>query len=141
MLSLVYISSARKLFSDEELKALLEQSREKNSRLEVTGMLLYKDGNFMQALEGPDRAVEELFRTIEQDSRHHGVLELMRNAVGTREFPSWSMGFRNLQDVRLREMPGYSPFMNEPLHSAGFEADPSRAQKLLRMFREHMQDR
>lgn len=141
MLSLVYISSATKLFSDDELRALLEQSREKNAQLEITGLLLYKDGNFMQALEGPDRAVVDLFGTIERDPRHHGVLELIRQRIGAREFPSWSMGFRNLRDVTLREMPGYSPFMNDPLHAAGFEADPSRAQKLLRIFRQQMQDR
>jgi lipopolysaccharide biosynthesis regulator YciM len=138
MVSLVYISSAIRPFSDDELKALLEQSREKNARLEITGMLLYKDGNFMQALEGPDEAVCGLYRTIERDPRHHGVLQLMRHPIEGREFASWWMGFRNLRDVTLEQVPGYSAFLNEPLHSAEFQADPSRAQKLLKMFREQM---
>ncbi len=62
MLSLIYVSSSTRAFSDADLVALLEQSQEKNARLDITGMLLYKDGNFMQVLEGPDDAVRQLFR-------------------------------------------------------------------------------
>jgi hypothetical protein len=39
----------------------LEQSRENNLRLDVTGMLLYKGGNFMQMLEGEKDAVLGLY--------------------------------------------------------------------------------
>jgi acylphosphatase len=138
MISLVYISAARKLFSDQELVALLEKSRANNQRLDLTGMLLYKDGNFMQVLEGPDEAVAQLYRTIEQDPRHHGVMELLRHPVEQREFGQWSMGFRNLNDATLRATPGYSTFLNEPLNSAAFQADPTRARRLLRIFREKM---
>ena len=138
LLSLVYISAARRLFSEDDLKALLEQSREKNKRLGITGMLLYKDGSFIQVLEGSDEAVTGLYRTIERDPRHHGVVELIRQQTEAREFPAWSMGFRNLKDVDLQQMPGYSTFLNQPLNSADFQADPTRAQKLLRMFREKM---
>jgi len=135
---MVYVSSATQLFSEEDLKALLEQSRQKNTRLGITGMLLYKDGNFMQVLEGLDDAVTGLYSTIRHDPRHHGVLELTRQQVESREFASWSMGFSNLRDVDLRQTPGYSSFMDEPLNSTRFQADPTRAQKLLRMFRQKM---
>ncbi|MDZ4802991.1 MAG: BLUF domain-containing protein [Bryobacteraceae bacterium] len=40
MLSLVYVSSADREFSELELMELLEKSREKNTRLGLTGMLL-----------------------------------------------------------------------------------------------------
>jgi hypothetical protein len=40
MLSLVYVSSAKQLFSEQDLKALLEQSRDNNARLGLTGLLL-----------------------------------------------------------------------------------------------------
>jgi lipopolysaccharide biosynthesis regulator YciM len=136
--SLVYVSSAKQLFSEEELKALLEQSRDNNTRLGLTGLLLYKDGNFMQVLEGPEDAVKRLYNIIQKDPRHHGFLQLLRQQIREREFASWSMGFKNLKDVNLQQIPGYSAFMNEPLNSAGFQADPSRAQKLLGMFRGKM---
>ena len=52
MFYLIYVSSAIKLMHDDELLLLLEKARENNSRLGITGMLLYKEGNFMQMLEG-----------------------------------------------------------------------------------------
>lgn len=138
MLSIVYVSSAVSLFPEDDLRALLEQSRDKNARLGITGMLLYKDGNFMQALEGPEDAVTGIYTRIQRDPRHHGVIELTRQEISEREFPAWSMGFRNLDDVNLQQTPGFSTFLNEPLNGSGFKADPTRAQKLLGIFREKM---
>ena len=54
---LVYASSAVDMFSMEELVCLLERWRPKNAALGVTGMLLYKGGNLIQALEGEADAV------------------------------------------------------------------------------------
>lgn len=99
MLSLVYVSSATQLFSDDDLKALLEQSRNKNTRLGLTGLLLHKDGNFMQVLEGEEEAVLQIYATIQGDLRHHGILELTRQQIQEREFASWSMGFKNLNGL------------------------------------------
>ena len=138
MLSVVYISSARRKFSEADLVALLEQSREKNAGLDITGMLLYQDGNIMQVLEGPDAAVRQLMKTIEADDRHHDVLQLSAWQYEERQFPDWTMGFKNLNDPAVRELPGYSEFLNESLCSETFRAEPGRARRLLEMFRRNM---
>ena len=80
MYSLIYVSSAVQLMAGEELTQLLLQSRAKNVRLEITGLLLYKDGDFMQALEGAEDRVKLLFETIQRDSRppHSATLERQR---------------------------------------------------------------
>ena len=138
MFSLIYASSSSRLFSDQELVQLLTQSHETNTRLGITGMLLYKDGNFMQVLEGPEEAVRERYAVITRDPRHHGVIRLLQETIPARQFPTWSMGFRNLRDVDLSEVPGYSDFLGESLCSTSFQSDPTRAQKLLLTFRKHM---
>jgi len=138
VISVVYISSATHLFSDRELLDLLAQAREKNARLDITGMLLYKDGNFMQVLEGPEETVRNLYTTIRADARHHGLLKLMESSVTARTFSEWAMAFHNLDDVSLAEVPGYSQFLNDPLNSPAFKQDPTRAQKLLLTFRRNM---
>jgi hypothetical protein len=135
MLSLVYCSSATNAFSEADLVALLSQSRENNARLDITGMLLYKDGNFIQVLEGPDDAVRQLFNTISADYRHRGVIKLLERPVEERHFADWSMAFRNLTDPGLRDIPGYSEFLNEPLDSPAFRTDPNHARRLLELFR------
>jgi hypothetical protein len=52
MVSLVYASAAVRLFSEDDLVALLNRSRETNTRLKLSGMLLYKDGNFLRCSRG-----------------------------------------------------------------------------------------
>src|ERR1700761_2224564 len=110
MFSLVYISSAVKLFSDEQLRELLEQSRIKNLRLEITGMLLYKEGSFMQALEGARENVLEVMRSIRVDPRHESLVILLEQEHPQRHFPDWSMGFRKYNPDDEILLPGYTDF-------------------------------
>jgi len=138
MLSLVYVSSATVPFTPDELVALLKKSHEKNARLGITGMLLYKEGNFMQVLEGEEAAVRELYETIRHDPRHHDVITLLEEEVPAREFSEWSMGFVDLKTVDVRDVPGYSAFLSTPLTGDAFAENPSRCRSLLRMFRKYM---
>ena len=62
--------------------------------------------------------------------------ELRWEVIKERRFPDWSMGFRNLDTIDMQQTPGYSTFMNEPLTSPDFKAEPSRIGKLLDLFRE-----
>jgi acylphosphatase len=132
MLAIVYISSAVQLFSDADLAALLKQSRQKNAALEITGILLYKDGDVMQLLEGPDEAVEELAKTIYADKRHSGIIELIKRKISRREFPDWSMEFQNLGSANVRQL---SKFMHKESSTLPFEtAHPSPILRLLESF-------
>ena len=78
MFFLIYASSAVKPFLQSELFELLEICRENNTRLGITGMLLYKDGNFMQLLEGEETPVRRLYEKIGSDSRHRGEITLLQ---------------------------------------------------------------
>lgn len=136
--SLVYVSSAVTLFSPAALVALLDQSRANNTRLGISGMLLYKDGNTMQVLEGERDTVLALFERIAADPRHRGVLRLLEGHVETRQFADWSMAFHDLDAPDAQEIPGYSEFLNTPLTGAEFSANPSRCQRLLTTFKRAM---
>ena len=135
MVSLVYISSAVQLFSPAALLALLEQSRVNNARVEVTGMLLYKEGSFIQLIEGEECAVEELFRIISLDPRHRGVIRLLKRTIQQRHFADWSMGYSNLKDPALQDVPGFSEFADLDLDSPTLLAQPNQALKLLSIFK------
>ena len=91
MFHIVYASSTLQPFTKPELQALLEQARQKNAKLGLTGMLLYKDGNFMQVLEGEKEAVTKLAAIIERDPRHKRVLILLRGTSEERLFPNCTM--------------------------------------------------
>ena len=138
MFSLVDVSSAIRPFSGEDLRALLAQCRKNNAELGITGMLLYKDGNFMQVLEGDEGAVRGLYERIIADPRHRGEITMQQGFVEERQFPDWSMGFRDLDSPEARADPTYSEFLNAPLTSREFSGEPSLAQKLLLTFERTM---
>lgn len=138
MFWLAYVSSATQLFSKADLVDLLIRSREKNSRLGITGLLLYRDGNFMQVLEGEEKAVLELYGTICRDSRHFGQFILDQGHCDARQFSEWAMGFRDLSGQDVRAIPGFSPFMNIRLSVEEFKADPGLCWGLLDLFRKRV---
>jgi hypothetical protein len=138
MFALVYVSSAVNEFSPPELVDLLKTSHDNNAALDVTGMLLYKDGNFMQVLEGDEQVVRTLYAAIGRDPRHRGALVLTQGPIAERQFQDWSMGFRNLNTTEAISTPGYSEFLNTSLTGAEFSVDPTRSQRLLTTFKKSM---
>jgi hypothetical protein len=138
MYFLVYVSSAVDLFSNDELIKLLEVSRRNNEKTEITGLLLYASGNFMQTLEGTEKAVLETQARISKDPRHTGLITLIQGHRQGREFNDWAMGFKRLDGPDRPIIPGYSNFLSNPLSSAEYTANPSRALSLLSLFRTNM---
>ena len=138
MYFLTYVSSAVTPFTPSELVELLATSHENNAKSNISGMLLYKDGNFMQVLEGDEDVVRTLYDKIGRDRRHRGLLTLIQGPLAERQFPDWSMGFRNLNTADVLAMPGYSEFLNTPLTDPRFASDPTRCQKLLTTFKKSM---
>src|SRR4051812_26378365 len=96
LIHLVFVSSATPPFSQADLLALLEISCCNNEAVGITGMLLYRDGNFMQVLEGEESAVTATHDRISRDRRHDGLITMLKGPIAKRNFGDWSMGFRNL---------------------------------------------
>ena len=65
---LIYISTAVKLMTDAELISILADSRDNNKLKNITGMLLYGDGTFIQVLEGGKKDITDTYHKIEKAS-------------------------------------------------------------------------
>lgn len=135
---LVYVSSATTLFSRAEIDAILAESHRNNARLGVSGILLYKDGNLMQLLEGDERVVETLYAKISRDSRHKGLIRMWDGNATERQFPDWSMAFRDLDGPDARGTPGFSEFLSSAPTGQGLAMDVTHCQQLLNLFRVSM---
>jgi len=90
---ILYRSKALGSMSPEELKKILGSSRKNNPPRQVTGLLIYRQGYFLQLLEGPEEAVAERFSVIMRDDRHENVEILVRTRSEKRIFTEWGMGF------------------------------------------------
>ena len=112
--STVYVSAAAEPWAQDELRALLAGCRANNAAAGVTGLLLYRDGVFMQVLEGEEETVRSLYRRIARDPRHHDVANIWVAHAPQRRFPDWSMGFRNLEDHEV-DLEGYRDLLVKPL--------------------------
>jgi len=74
-------------------------SRRNNKSLGVTGSLCYSAKVFLQILEGPAKAVNELYRRIIMDRRHVDVTLIEYRPIAYRDFANWSMACISLQEV------------------------------------------
>jgi hypothetical protein len=112
MIQLVYVSSACRPFSHEDIEDILTVSRRNNAHHNITGVLLYKSGAVIQVLEGPDEIVRERFEVIRADGRHERVTLIYDQPLAEREFPDWTMGFR-LMETNFSSAPdGYNAFLD-----------------------------
>jgi hypothetical protein len=110
MQQVIYSSAAVAPFSDTELSGLLATARVNNGLLGVTGMLLYHEGSFLQALEGQAQVLDNLYARIAKDKRHHRVVILLRREVDTRHFDAWQMGFASMKALP-DNLPGFSDYL------------------------------
>lgn len=131
---ITYVSTARQLFSTDALRALLIKSRDNNLRLDVTGMLLYRGGNFIQAIEGPKESISLLYAKIRSDASHYNVMTLLDEPIQARAFPNWRMGF--LQSGRLDDpdIDGFTNFLLDHQAQQQFSASASEAMNILSSF-------
>lgn len=138
LFQIVYTSTASEDFDRAKLMDMLKGSVHRNTQAGITGLLLYKDGCFMQALEGEEEKVIALFSKISRDPRHHHVIPLLHERIERRYFPNSAMAFRDLKSEELRNLPGYSEFMNTPLNGDLLANDIPKCKRLLLIFKQNV---
>jgi hypothetical protein len=90
MTQLVYASEP---FGYDELAlaGILASARRNNVRDGITGALICREDLYLQMLEGPTAAVEEIYQRIKFDERHANVITLFKGEIAERLFPNWAM--------------------------------------------------
>lgn len=134
MIHLIYISSATSWPSENDLKELLEQSRVRNLRQNITGMLVYDNATYMQVLEGSEKDVHDIYNSILKDPRNNGQFKLVEEEISQRDFPNWCMGFKGLESCLPEELPGFQDIFTGKLDKELVVKNPSKALALLMTF-------
>ncbi|MDX1995266.1 MAG: BLUF domain-containing protein [bacterium] len=142
MMYLLYVSSAVHGITQDDILDILRASRRNNNPLGITGLLLYKGGNFIQLLEGPEDAVLKLHQKIATDPRHHAMRTLLSGKTEERLFGEWAMGFSNVDTIREKlsqeDLDGLSSFLQQPFDADEFINTPHRALRFLLNFKDLM---
>jgi hypothetical protein len=135
LVMLLYTSMATRPMTDEDLVTILQVSRRNNTADEMTGLLLYHNGNFMQILEGPRVNVEHTYQRITRDPRHRYVVTVLKQPITERTFGAWRMSFVNLHNPTVADDPGYSRYLLNTLGESGFYRHNSVALSFMETFR------
>ena len=106
LLRAIYVSAATRHLREEELNFLLDCCRRNNSAGDITGVLAYHEGSFIQVLEGPEGSVKALLATIALDARNTGMSIFDQSRTDKRVFGDWSMGWLQSSDLTRA---GYDP--------------------------------
>lgn len=133
LFSLTYLSSAAPEFTKAELLEILEDSRVRNAAAGVSGILLYRDGNILQVLEGETAAVHATYQRIARDPRHSGIFPVIQEPIAERLFGEWSMAFRDLT-LDPAEVEGFNDLLNSPHPETTLHLAPSKVKTFLLSF-------
>lgn len=132
LIQVIYASAARKKLLGQELEQILAKARSFNTKLGITGLLIYHGGAFLQVLEGPESDVAALYEKIHSDNRHHKISLLLKEEIDEREFESWSMGFIDTTGL-AKTIDGFVDY-DQVFRTAS--TDKSVAKKVLRQFKD-----
>ncbi len=135
LIHIVYVSFSERELTEKELEELLVDIRKRNKLQKVTGLLLYKDGAFIQLIEGKTNTIQNLFERIKNDKRHSNIVLLLEESIKKRAFPDWTMGYFKLNKEQSGKIPGYSEFMHSTDSRKLIESTSHEAMKLLNSFK------
>ena len=114
---LVYISriTSTGLSSPSTLNDISEIAIERNQTDEITGILCYGNGYFLQCVEGSEQALTNLKNRLLADERHKDMEILDFSAIDERRFSSWSLRSITLErwmtkDPELKKLMPFKPY-------------------------------
>lgn len=105
---LVYMSTAVGVLRADELDRIYLRAQSANTRAGITGLLLFYEGAFLQALEGPAAGVTSLAEKIRRDRRHSGIITLESAPIEERAFPDSPMRFVAARNLSSGEKQAFS---------------------------------
>jgi hypothetical protein len=134
MYTITYVSTASPYLSEEETKKLLVSAKNDNISNDISGVLIYSDGNFFQIIEGEEQKIKKLFIKIEQDPRHYNLIKLLDKSIEAFSFASYTSSFTIIYDrSNIKEL---NKFLNreKQYNPLGFENISYLTQKFIPLF-------
>lgn len=134
---LVYISriTSTGLSSPSTLNDISETAVERNQIDNVTGILCYGNGYFLQCVEGSEQALTNLKNRLIVDDRHKELKILDFSAITKRRFASWS-----LRSITLERWMTKEPELKQLMPFKPYEWDSDEWQKFLDVLQSYYEE-
>lgn len=90
---------------------IVEVSRKCNPMAQITGMLSYRQSQYVQVLEGPYDVITDLMSKISADTRHEDVWVFIDETISERGFPNWGVSVFDF----VEQGPFFTKFIDDNL--------------------------
>lgn len=80
------------------LSDIISVSRQHNPESQITGIISYRDGQYLQVIEGPSNEVDKLMTKISGDPRHEDLWVFLNAPITERSFNNWGVSVFNFVD-------------------------------------------
>jgi hypothetical protein len=141
LIRVIYLCSAPAGINEHEILRLLKQARIANRKRNVSGMLLYIGGSFLQTLEGEAAMIDTVSGSVFRDKPGIRLTPIAREPIAEREFGEWTMGFATVDPLEAGRLLGDEQLFSSSRSLA--RLDPEGAATLLSIFgrRRYQSDR
>ena len=128
---LIYSSEATAEMERADLELMLGESRVRNAKRDITGVLVFVDGVFLQVLEGEKDDVEHLMESIRRDPRHKDIKVFHEEEIEHRAFPTWRMAYLSPRSGDVSAWAGLEGATSVESVLATLRGDPNRVPRML----------
>ncbi len=87
------MSDSNQQEAPKNVKDLYAQAKKNNLKNNISGILIYHKGNYLQVLEGHEEDVDKTYERIIKDKRHKNIIKVININTETRIFADYNFGF------------------------------------------------
>ncbi|SHG03460.1 Sensors of blue-light using FAD [Salegentibacter echinorum] len=91
--AITYVSTASESLTAQDISELLKYSKHSNNDDDITGILLFSEGNFFQVLEGKKEKVLALYEKIKNDDRHRNIIKIISKEIHKEAYDGYEADF------------------------------------------------
>lgn len=106
--SVIYVSSAIKNFSSDEILDLLSFFREDRVKKNLTGLVLYANGNALTMIEGEKEVVEKEYELMRAFPAHHDIIKIYDKAIPHLYFENYPLAFKAIGNAALKSIDDFN---------------------------------
>ncbi|MCA0132432.1 BLUF domain-containing protein [Winogradskyella alexanderae] len=92
MKAICYISNFARDLNKHQISELIETVNCNNIRENITGILIIRNKQFFQILEGENRVINQMYKKIRSDKRHSTIIKLLDITIDGRIFSDYNSG-------------------------------------------------
>lgn len=91
--TICYMSDSTNDESMLTIKDIYKKAKLNNAKNNISGVLIYHNGNYLQVLEGNENDVNKTYERIAKDTRHKNIIKVINANVEQRIFEDYNFGF------------------------------------------------